>query len=158
VEAQVSLSERQIAAGLLILSCLVFAVGGILFTGRAFLKWPAAQTSGYLIWERGFVIASVLVNVLGLVLLADILRAAGDPVVGRLGMIAYGFGAAIVVVAETSYLSKQEWLYAQIGQTSASSSKTCTTSSVSIPAWATYLSWLLCSSVAFKSRLQVRIA
>lgn len=117
VERQVwlfQLSEEQIAGGLLILSGLVFAVGGVLYTGRAILKWPAAESPGYLIWERGFVMASVLVNVLGLVLLESILRAAGDQVVARLGMVAYTFGAAIVVVAETLFLSRQEWVYSQV--------------------------------------------
>jgi hypothetical protein len=114
VERQVGLSEQQIAGGLLILSGLVFCVGGILYMGRAMLKWPAAESSGYLIWERGLVMASVLINVLGLVLLEAILRAAGDPVVARLGMVTYTFGAAIIVVAETWFLSRHEWVYAQV--------------------------------------------
>ena len=114
MDGQVILSERQIAAGLLILSGLVFAVGGILYAGRAFLKWPAAETPDYLVWERGFIIASVLVNVLGLVLLEGLLRGAGDSIIARLGMVVYVFGAVIVVVAETSFLSKQEWVYGQI--------------------------------------------
>ena len=114
MDGQVSSFERQIAGGLLILSGLVFAVGGILYAGRAFLKWPVAETSGYLIWERGFIIAAVLVSVLGLVLLEGILRVAGDPIIARLGMVTYLVGAVIVVVAETSFLSKQEWVYEQV--------------------------------------------
>ncbi len=114
VDGQVASFERQIAAGLLILGGLVFAVGGILYTGRAILKWPAAETQGYLVWERGFIIAAVLVNVLGLALLEHILRVAGDPLIARLGLVTYLLAAVIVVVAETSYLSKQEWVYAQV--------------------------------------------
>ena len=108
------LSERQIAASLLILCFVVFTVGGILYAGRAIWKWPAGETAGYLQWERGFVIAAVLITVLGLVLLAGILRDAGDSIVARLGMVTYIFGAFIVVVAETTYLSTREFVYPQI--------------------------------------------
>jgi hypothetical protein len=114
VERQVWLSEQQTAAWLLILGGLVFTVGGILYTGRAILKWPAADTAGYLIWERGFVMGSVIVNVLGLVLLESLLRSAGDGVVARLGMITYVFGAAVLMVAETSLISRHEWVYSQV--------------------------------------------
>lgn len=108
------LSERQLA-GLLLVGCAaIFAVGGMLFTVRTIWKWPAAQTAGYLRLERSFVILAVLVTALGLVLLEDLLRAAGDPVIARTGMVAYLFGAFVVVVAETAYLHKREWIYPQI--------------------------------------------
>ena len=54
--------ERSIAASLLILGAMLFGVGGYLFAGRAFLKWPVGETPNYLLWERGFIIAAVLVN------------------------------------------------------------------------------------------------
>ncbi len=107
-------SERAIAASLLILSFVVFGVGGLLYTGRDIWKWPAGQTPGYLRWERGFVITAVLATVLGLVLLEDILHSAGDAGVARLGMVTYVFGAVVVVVAETSYLGNRAWVYPQI--------------------------------------------
>ncbi len=108
------LSERQTAASLLILCFGVFAVGGILYTGRAIWKWSSGETVGYLHWERGFVIAAVLVTVLGLVLLEDMLRDAGDSVIARLGMVTYMIGAVVVVVAETAYLNTRESVYPQI--------------------------------------------
>lgn len=108
------LSERQITASLLILCFVVFAVGGILYTGRAIWKWPVGETAGYLRWERGFVIAAVLVTVLGLVLLEGMLHDAGDSVVARLALVTYGFGAVVVVVAETTYLTTRAWVYPQI--------------------------------------------
>src|SRR5262245_52200476 len=112
--SQSLLSERQIAAILLISGGVIFVVGGILFTGRAIWKWPAGETSGYLRWERGFVILAVLVTVFGLVLLEDLLRAAGDSVIARLAMVTYLFGAVVVVVAETSYLGNREWVCPQL--------------------------------------------
>ncbi len=112
--ASQGLSARTIAASLLILSFVVFGVGGVLFAGRAFLKWQIEETSSYLIWERGFVILAVLATVLGLALLEDMLRTPGGTVLARLGMIAYLFGAVVVVVAETASLSKRDWNYPQI--------------------------------------------
>jgi hypothetical protein len=113
VEGQVLLSEQQIAAVLLILSSLVFVVGAILYTGRAMLRWPAAEAPGYLIWERGFVMAAVVINVLGLVLLESLLRGAGDQVVARLALVTYALGVAVILVAEASTISGQEGLYPQ---------------------------------------------
>jgi hypothetical protein len=107
-------TERQIAAVLLIACGLIFTVGGILFTGRTIWKWPAGQTSEFLRWERGFVLAALLVNVLRLALLEDLLRAAGDFTIARLALVTYLIGAAVVAVAELSYLHNREWVYPQI--------------------------------------------
>ncbi len=108
------LSMRTVTASLLILCFFVFTIGGVLFTGRAFLKWQIDETSSHLLWERGFVIGGVLATVLGLSLLEDMLRAAGEPLLSRLGMLTYLIGAVVVVAAETAYLSKRDWLYPQI--------------------------------------------
>lgn len=108
------LSERTVAASFLVLSFMVFAVGGVLFAGRAMWNWPVEDLSRHLIWERSSIILATLITVLGLALLEDLLREAGDTVLSQLGMVAYLFGAAIVTVAETAYLSKREWNYAQV--------------------------------------------
>lgn len=108
------LSTRTFAASLLVMSAFVFLVGGVLFTGRAFLKWQMAETPSFVIWERGFVIAAIVAMVLGLALLDDMLRAAGDMFLSRLGMVAFLTGAVVVVAAETAYLGKRDWLYPQI--------------------------------------------
>jgi hypothetical protein len=108
------LSTRTIAASLLVLCFVVFTFGGVLYAGRAFLKWQIDETSSHLIWERGFVIGGVLATLLGLALLEDMLRTAGEPVLSRLGMVMYLFGAVVVVVAETIYLGKRDWIYPQI--------------------------------------------
>lgn len=107
-------SERTVAASLLVLSFMVFCVGGVLFTGRAFLKWQISDKGSHLIWERGSVISATLLAGLGLALLEDMLHIAGDTFLARLGMITYLFGAVIVVVAETTLLSNGEWFYPQI--------------------------------------------
>ena len=108
------LSTRTIAASLLVLCFVVFTFGGVLYAGRAFLNWQIDETSSHLIWERGFVIGGILATVLGLALLEDMLRAAGEPVLSRLGMVTYLFGAVVVIVAETAYIGKRDWSYPQI--------------------------------------------
>jgi hypothetical protein len=108
------LSERTMAASLLILCYGVFSVGGVLFTGRHFFKWPAAETSVFMRWERGFVIAGTLAVLLGLAMLEDMLHAAGNPFLARLGLVTYLFGAVLQVAAETTFLSSGEWNYPQI--------------------------------------------
>jgi hypothetical protein len=108
------LSEPRVTALLLIGGAVVFAVGGVLFTGRVIWRWPAGQSDRYLRWERSFVIAAVLLTALGLALLEDHLRAAGDPVIARLGTLAYLIAAVVVVVAETSFLHDRDWNYPQI--------------------------------------------
>ena len=68
------LSERKVAAILLIACFVVFLIAGMLFTGRTIWKWPSAQTPEFLRQERGLVIAALLVNVLGFAQLEDLLR------------------------------------------------------------------------------------
>lgn len=106
------LSARTAAASLLILGMVVFGFGGALFTGRAFWGWPIDNS--HMSWERGFIIAAVLATVLGLALLEDLLRIAGDSGFARLGMMAYLVGAVVVVVAETASLGGRNFVYPQI--------------------------------------------
>jgi hypothetical protein len=114
MNGSIVISETHAAAILLIAGGAIFVVGGILFTGRAIWKWPVAQNPVYLRWERGFVMLAVLVSVYGLVLLENLLRAAGDSGIARLALATYLIGAVVLMVAETAYLSTHEWNYAQI--------------------------------------------
>ena len=107
-------SERRFAAILLILCAIVFLVAGMLYTGRAIWKWPAAQTYSYLIWERGSVIAAALINLMGFVLLEGVLRGAGDTIIARPALAAYLVATAVLVAAEGSFLNSHEWVQPQI--------------------------------------------
>lgn len=113
LDAQSLLVERQLAASLFILCFVLFLVPGFLFTARAIWKWPAAQTLPYLYWERGLVITTFLINVLGFVLLEDLLRNAGDTFIAQMAIVIYVISAAVLVVAETAYLNNREWVYPQ---------------------------------------------
>ena len=107
-------SEQVVAGWLLILSGAVFLPGGLLYTGRAIFKWPVAQSQSYLFWERGFVMAAILVATLGLALLERLLEAAGDRILSLSGMVIFLIGVVLVLVAETYSLSRQEMSYAPI--------------------------------------------
>jgi hypothetical protein len=108
------LSEQIVAGWLLILSGIIFLPAGLLFTGRAILKWPAAQSQGYLYWERGLVMAAILVASLGFVLLERLLEAAGDRILAPLGMVIFLIGTALALAAEAFGLSHQTYEYAPI--------------------------------------------
>ena len=114
VISQQGISERTTAATLLVLTSAIFNFAGVLFTGRAFLKWQIEDRTAYMRWERGAVITATLANALGLVLVADLLHAVGDTYLAQLGVAAYLFGAVLVVVAETRFLHNGEWNYAQV--------------------------------------------
>jgi hypothetical protein len=107
-------SVQVVAGWLLIFSAILFLPGGMLYTGRAIWKWPAAQSQRYLSWERGFVIAAVLVATLGLALLERPLETAGDGILAPLGMIIFLIAAVLVIAAETFSLSRQEDVYAMV--------------------------------------------
>jgi hypothetical protein len=107
------LSERQLAAYLLILCSFVFLVAGFLFTARAIWNWPVGQTAVYLRWERGVVIAAFLISLLGFGLVEKMLSAAGDIGIARMALLIYLISAGVMVVAETNYLNGQ-WSYPQI--------------------------------------------
>jgi hypothetical protein len=114
MDAQIFTSEQTMAGFLLILSGVIFLPAGMLFAGRAIWKWQVAQSQSYLFWERGLVMAAVLIATLGLVLLERLLETAGDKILPPLGMTIFLIGAVLVIAAETFSLSRQEWAYAPI--------------------------------------------
>jgi hypothetical protein len=108
------ITEQVFAGWLMILSALIFFVGGFLYTGRAIWKWPAADRPAFLLIERGFVMAALLTVVLGLTLLERRLEAAGDSLLAPSGLMLFLIGAVLALVAETFSLSRQEWIYSSI--------------------------------------------
>lgn len=114
MDVQGFISEQVVAGWLLILCGLVFAVGGTLYAGRAILKWPIAGAPTFLRVERGFIIAALLIAVLGLNLLERLLEAAGEKILAPSGMILFFSGAVLIIVAEVLSLSGQGWNRAAI--------------------------------------------
>jgi hypothetical protein len=111
MDAEGFFSEQLLTGWLLILSFVVFAVGGMLYTGRAIWKWPSAQSQRFLYWERGFVMAAIVVVTAGLVLLSRLLDAAGERILSPLGMTVFFIGAVVGIVAETLSLNQVKGNY-----------------------------------------------
>lgn len=114
MDAGIFTSEQIVTGILLVLSWIIFLPAGILYTGRAIWKWPAAQSQSYLVWERSLVMAAILVATLGLVLLEKLLGAAGEKILSPLGLTIFQIGTVLVVAAETFSLNRQEMIYAPI--------------------------------------------
>jgi len=108
MDAQELVSEQTVAGWLLILSALLFVPSGILYTGRAIFQWPRAQTQSYLYWERGLVIAAILVATMGFLLLTQRLESAGDRIVAPLAMLLIAVSTILVITAETFSLGGQQ--------------------------------------------------
>ena len=108
---KIMLTEQTAAGYLLILSSILFLPGGLFFTARMIFKWEVAQTRNFLIWERVFVMAAILVAALGLTILAKLLEMAGDGVFSSIGMTIFLVGTILMFIVETLYLGKNEWVY-----------------------------------------------
>ncbi len=104
-------NNLTVAAGLLILSALIFLPGGLLFTGRVIWKAPAAQSRRYLYWERGVVMAAALSAALGFVLLAQLLQDAGEDLLAPLALAILLIGTTLTLVAESLNLQTQQYYY-----------------------------------------------
>jgi len=114
MDTQTLFLERRLTAALLIGCFAVFVVGGMLYTGRAIWKWPVAQTNTYLLWERGWIIAAALVNLLGFVMLAGLLQNAGDTVIARLALTLYVVATGVLLVAEGTLMFNRQWIMPQV--------------------------------------------
>lgn len=114
MDGKIFFSTQVAASWLLILSGQIFLVGGMLYTGRAIWRWPIGMTHRYLLLERGFVMAALLVVVLGLAQLERMLAAVGDTILAPSGMVIFLIAAVLVLVAETFFISRREWVYAPI--------------------------------------------
>ena len=114
VDPQSQLIVQRWAGILLILCAAVFLPAGILYTGRAIWQWPVAQSAAYLIWERSLVIAAALLNVMGFVLLAGLLRNAGDVLIAPLALTVYVIATAVLLSAEGAYLGSGQWAMSQV--------------------------------------------
>lgn len=107
-------SEQVVAGWLLILSGVIFLPAGILYTGRAIWKWTVAQSHSYLSLERSMVITAFTSLALGLLLLERLLEANGETILSPLGMAITLTGTVLLFMAETFFLSKNEWIYAAV--------------------------------------------
>jgi hypothetical protein len=108
------ISQLRIGSTLFVLSTFLVLSGATLWTGRNMWDWPVSESAGYLIWERGLILAAIVAVVLGLALLEDGLMTKGDLFAARLGYVTYLIAGVLGIVAESYLISGREPLYALI--------------------------------------------
>lgn len=88
-------------AGLsLVLGVVTVFPGLIMFWLRAGHQGGPPPTPAYYLWERGFILAAVIITALGFMLLEGALQTTPARSLARLGAGAYFFGGILVVIAE----------------------------------------------------------
>lgn len=113
-------TERRVTAGLLILGTVLFFAGLFaLFVGADFMSFLAATLRQQLVlvsehvaaWQWGWVLvlAGLVSTVLGLTLLASMLREAGDRTFSHLGLTAFLFGAILFAVTIAANFTVTVW-------------------------------------------------
>jgi hypothetical protein len=106
------MSLQATTAVALILGSAALASGALMYWLRGGIRGGAPPSRRYLVWERSFIMAAVVLTAVGLMLLADLLAASDGAAMARAGAVAYLFGAVLVVAAEASSLGQglhQDW-------------------------------------------------
>ena len=98
--------ERGTAAFLL-LGVVATFIGAAMFFLRGGMQTdiPAIPPASYT-WERGFILAAVVLTAIGFMMLEMRLQEASGRVLARTGAVAYLFGGVLVVAAEALMLSQ----------------------------------------------------
>jgi len=105
-------TERRITGAVLVVGFLLLVGGAIFFNagqgsyGAALARDPAVG-----LLKSNLLSAGMVVTALGLVLLEACLRAAGDRVLSRLGMVSFLLAAGLWLVAEALSLGGRGWVY-----------------------------------------------
>lgn len=114
MENQSAFDTQRVTGTLLALSCVVFLVGGLMFTARNGMAGKPAPNFAYFVVERSFVAAAAVVAAVGLWLLATLLgRAHGDVMIPAwLAAATYAIATILLVIGEASGLLKGRYPYA----------------------------------------------
>jgi hypothetical protein len=94
------------AGTVLILSFAGLFFGALMYWIRGGIRGGAPPTRAYLVWERSFIMAAVVLTAIGLALLDGVLQDSAGRVLARAGATAYLFGGVMVVAAEASGLKQ----------------------------------------------------
>lgn len=96
---------QRTAGALLVAAILPLALGVFLFFKRNGLQGGLPLRPGLLVWERGAILAAVVLTALGFMLLELAFHGSRGNGLGRLGASAFFFAAVLLVVAEGLGLS-----------------------------------------------------
>jgi hypothetical protein len=99
----------------MILAFVVFTVGALMWWRRQGDPSLVSTMGGaYVTWERGLVVAGLLLNVAGLFLFDSLMRGAGNHYLGRLGIYGYAFAALFALTYEITGLMRGDSAYGLI--------------------------------------------
>ena len=104
-------SNCRTAGMFLVLGFVMMLVGALMFVSRSGSQGSAIPSPTYFVWERGFIMAAVILTAIGLMLLEEILHDGGDRVLARIGATAYLFGAVLLVAGEAIGLPQGDEFY-----------------------------------------------
>ena len=93
-------SMARVAGLFLVLGAAVNLDGVLMFTFRDGQHGGAPPTPAYYVWERGLVLAAVVLTVLGFVLLEPQLQTGGGGILARIGANGYLFAGVLLVAGE----------------------------------------------------------
>jgi hypothetical protein len=99
-------SVNSVTGYVLIVGFVANLAGVLMFLYRGGLQGSAPPSPSYFVWERSFIMASVVLTAIGLVLLEGYLQNTNGYVLARAGATAYLFGAVFVVAAEALGLTQ----------------------------------------------------
>jgi hypothetical protein len=107
MDTSLRLSERRLAG-------VLFLLGGLLGIGGVALGIKVYNDGdpflpGYILWVRGLIAAAAVTILLGFVLLAAALRAAGEGRFSWIGLSALTLGTALTLFAEWLIVSGRVW-------------------------------------------------
>lgn len=100
-----SWSVERAASLILVLSSLVQGPGLIMFWLRAGHKGGEPRSRAHFVWERSFIMGSVVPSATGFLVLASALQSQRGLVFGLTGAVGYLFGGVLVVAAEALSLT-----------------------------------------------------
>jgi hypothetical protein len=99
-------SVNGVTGYVLIAGFVANLAGVLMFLFRGGLQGAAPPSHNYFVWERSFIMASVVLTAIGLVLLEGYLQNTNGYVLARAGATAYLFGGVFVVAAEALSLNQ----------------------------------------------------
>ena len=105
-------SIERAAGSCLVLGFVALLVGVLMFLSRGGLRGGTPPSRAYFVWERSFIMAAVVLTVIGFVLLEGYFQNTDGRVLINMGVTTYLFGGVLVVAAEALSLTLEfEKLY-----------------------------------------------
>lgn len=101
-------SSERAAGFFLVLGCAANLVGVLMFVFRGGASGGTPPSPAYHLWERGFIMAAVVLTAIGFVLLEEQLQNTKGRILARTGATAYLIGGILGIAAEALDLTSRE--------------------------------------------------